>query len=420
MMVEGTQNVAVRSPGAQLWRNRDFNIFWAGQALSVLGDAFAIIALPLLVLQATGSVVQMGLVTGVFGVGQLIAGLFAGALVDRMDRRKLMIACDVTRALLFAAIPLAWWLAGPQLWLIYVVTLFGSALGMLFQVAYITAVANLAERDQITDANGRLQATFALAFVLGPMLAGQISGVFGPAASIGIDAVSFVISAFSLTLIRLRRASVAHDEPVRRGLGLDGIVTGIRFLLRQPTLRAITLLFFVFALLAAGGNDLFVYYLKHDLGQGDGAVGTVFGVASLGAIVGAVVAPWLRRRLGFGAGFIGGMALSGLALLAFGLTPTIVLVAPLAMIFTFADTIKGINSMSLRQEITPDHLLGRVTAAFWTLVMVPGPFGAAFATALGARIGAPAVLALMGGLAIVLALVGLFTPARARRPELQN
>src|SRR5690242_7882314 len=107
--------------GRRLTRNRAFNIFWAGQTLSSLGDAVAIIALPLLILQATGSVVQMGLVTGMGGVGQLVAGLFSGVLVDRADRRRLMIVCDVARMLLLASIPAVWALAGPQLWLIYVV-----------------------------------------------------------------------------------------------------------------------------------------------------------------------------------------------------------------------------------------------------------------------------------------------------------
>src|SRR5215210_1745978 len=109
-----------QSPGARLWRNRNFNIFWLGQALSSLGDSFGFLALPLLVLQATGSLVQMGLVTGTFGVGQIVAGIFSGAVVDHVNRRRLMIICDLGRTALYGSIPLTWWLVGPQLWLIYV------------------------------------------------------------------------------------------------------------------------------------------------------------------------------------------------------------------------------------------------------------------------------------------------------------
>src|SRR5947207_2702165 len=99
-----------RSAGSRLWHNTHFNIFWFGQLLSNLGDAFAILAFPLLVLQATGSVAQMGLVTGTFSVGRLLVGIFAGAIVDRYDRRMLMICCDLLRFLLYAVIPVSWWL----------------------------------------------------------------------------------------------------------------------------------------------------------------------------------------------------------------------------------------------------------------------------------------------------------------------
>jgi MFS family permease len=413
------------APGARLWRNRNFNIFWAGQTLSVLGDSFALIALPLLVLQATGSVAQMGLVTGAYGVGQLAAGLFAGTLADRLDRRRLMIACDMARALLYATIPLGWWLgsaqgvgAPVQMLLIYAVTVLGAALGMCFQVAYITAVANLVDRDLITEANGRLQATFGLSFVLGPMLAGLVSARFGPPAAIGVNAVSFLASALSLSMIRLRRAAAAPPAE-RQPLVLEQLSAGARFLLRQPVLRAVTLLFLAFTLVAAGGRDLFIYYLKHDLGQNDAAVGVVFGMASVGSILGALLAPTLRRRWGFGACFLGGMLLEGVVLLLIGYAPGVAFVAAEAMGFTFGDSVRGINSMSLRQQITPDHLLGRVTAAFWTLVNVPGPLGAGAVTALAAQIGAPLVLALMGVAGLAIGLAGMFTPARAAWPEAQ-
>src|SRR5437763_12096556 len=104
-----------RSAGSRLWHNTHFNIFWFGQLLSALGDAFAMLAMPLLVLQATGSVAQMGLVTGTFGIAQLLAGIFAGALVDKVDRRRLMILCDLGRLLVYAMVPLGWLLAGPQI-----------------------------------------------------------------------------------------------------------------------------------------------------------------------------------------------------------------------------------------------------------------------------------------------------------------
>jgi MFS family permease len=278
------------SPAARLWRNQHVTTFWAGQTLSVLGDAVGGIALPLLVLQATGSLVQMGLVTAASGAGSLLAGLFAGAVVDRVDRRRLMIVSDVLRMLLFAAIPIGWRLAGPQLWLIYTVVTLGAVLGMLFQVACITAVANLVARDQITDANSRLQTTFALASVLGPMLAGLIAQRFSPADALGVGALSFAASSLSLSFVRLRRAAASHPAMrIQRGRSRwhDELLAGVRYLLANPVLRAMTILLMLFSLSVAGRGDLYIFHLKHDLGQNNGAIGFVFGMAALGAIASA-------------------------------------------------------------------------------------------------------------------------------------
>jgi hypothetical protein len=113
------------------------------------------------------------------------------------------------------------------------------------------------------------------------------------------------------------------------------------------------------------------------------------------------------------------MMLEGIAIILIGLAPTVALMAVLAMGMIFASTIKGINSISLRQQMTPDHLLGRVTAAFWTLLQVPQPIGAAMAAGLGAWLGVPLVIMLMGVVGLAIGLVGLLTPARTRWPEAQ-
>lgn len=407
------------SPASRLWRNRGFNILWAGQTLSALGDAFALVALPLLVLGATGSVAQMGLVTGVYGIGQLIAGLFAGMLVDRMDRRAVMIVCDSLRLILYAALPIWWALAGPALWLIYVVSLFGALLGMTFQVAYMTAIANLVDRDQFTDANGRLQATYAVAYVVGPLLAGVITGRAGAPLAIGLDAATFALSAGSLLFIHLR--APASEEAARSGAAREGklseLLAGARYLWSQTTLRAITWLTTILMLLVGGGIDLFIYHLKHDLGQSDTAVGVVLGLASVGAALGSTLASWLRRRLGFGVIWIGGFAISGVALALIGPAPAVWMIAALAMGFTMGDSLRAILQITLRQELTPDHLLGRVTSAFWTLGAVPTSLGAALAAGVAQRVGAPVTLLGMGIGVVALALLATLTPARATHPE---
>jgi Transposase DDE domain/Major Facilitator Superfamily len=141
-----------------LGRDRDFRLFWAGQTISAFGDAFAFVAMPLLVLEVTGSVQQMGLVTATAGVAQVATGMVSGIVMDRVHRRRLMIACDLLRLALYLTVPVAWWLGHRSLRLVYVVSALGAAFGNLFWVGYVAAIPNVVELDELGRANGALQA----------------------------------------------------------------------------------------------------------------------------------------------------------------------------------------------------------------------------------------------------------------------
>lgn len=404
--------------------NRDFNLFWVMQTLSAAGSSFSSVAIPLLVLQATGSVAQMGLVTGAAGLASIGAGVFAGVLVDRVDRRALLIGCDAVRAVAYALIPLVW-LASPQLWLVYAVVPLGAVLAMVFQVGYVTVVPNLVSADRITQANGRLYASYAAAGVVGPMLAGVVSGLFGPATAIGIDAITFGVSALGLCFVRFRPRSAVQPaaaesaaEPVAASrASWRDLLVGVRFLWQHPVLRTLTVLLSLLTFLSLGLTDLVIYRVKHDLGQSDAVVGYATAAGSVGVIVAALVVAPARRRLGFGTCWIGSQVLCGTAVACVGLTDSVAVLALLGTSYFFGISTAGICSMSLRQEVTPDHLLGRVTSAFWTIHSALGPIGAAVLTAAAARYGVPAVCLVAGAAVLVIAVGATFTPVRQRRPE---
>ncbi len=401
-------------PAQSLWKNRSFAIFWGGQTLASLGNMFSLIAMPLLVLQATGQVVQMGLVTATFTISQLVAGIFAGQLVDTLNRRVLMMVCDAGRMLIFATIPLVWWLAGPQIWLIYVVTASGAVLGMIFQVGFIAAVPNLVEREQIITANGYINASTAITALIGPLLGGLAVEHFGPSIALSGQAAAFAISAGSLLFVRLRPTSA--PPTAEQTHSRSALLAGVRFLFAQPVLRAVTLILIAFSMVMAAGLDLFIFHIKNDLHQGGTATGLVLAVSSIGAILGSLAAGFLRKRLGFGATYLGSLILSGLPLALIGVWPNLYALAAIVGLVQLTNMVMGINSMSLRQEITPDALLGRVTSAFWTISGVATPLGAALGTALAARIGAPATFVWMGLLVILIGVAGIFTSARQSRP----
>ncbi|MGW4467291.1 MFS transporter [Micromonospora sp. NPDC004704] len=414
-----------------LWRDHNFTIFWVVQTLSVGGASFSYVAIPLLVLDATGSVTQMGLLTGAAGAAAIVAGIGAGVLVDRVDRRTLLIWCDAVRALLYALIPLVW-LFSPQLWLLYVVMPLGSAVAMVFQVGYASAVPNLVPASRITEANGRLFASYAAAGVVGPMLAGGLSVLLGPTAAIGVDAATFAVNALGLCLVRFRRAEPTPDEGgstrtrsrtrARSRPGWDDLLVGARFLRRQPVLRALTGRLALLTFLTFGLTDLYIYHLKHDLGRSDRTVGYVLAVAALGTIAAALLVAPARRRLGFGVCWIGSYTLAalgivGLGAAALGLPGDARTVAALVTVVVFGTSVAGICSMSLRQEVTPNPLLGRVTSAFWTIHTAPGPLGAALLTVMAARWGTAWVFLLAGGASLAVVASALRTPIRRTRPE---
>ncbi|CAL9290443.1 MFS transporter [Streptomyces sp. SudanB52_2052] len=399
-------------PGARpLWRQRDFGVFWVAQTLSVLGDSFALIALPLLVLQSTGSVARMGLLTAVGGAAAVVAAVFAGAVVDRVDRRRLLIACDLARMVLYGVIPMVW-LFGPQIWLLYAVLPLCEALGMLFAVGYVTVVRGLVGTERLTEANGRLNATAAAAGVLGPLCAGLVAAWSGPAAAVGVDAASFGVSAACLFLVRFRAGPGDERTGRRAGLWQD-LRTGVAFLLGHPVLRSLTVLLFGFSFLTLGLNDLVIYHLKHDLGHDDGTVGTVMAVGALGTITGALLVARVRRRLGFGPTWTGSVAVCGLAFAGLGWARDVPVVAALSAAFLACAGMAGTCSMSLRQEVTPEPLLGRVTSAFWTLQYAAAPVGAALLTWAAEERGTAPVALAAGAACVLLAVAALFTPIRA-------
>ncbi|MFG2955294.1 MFS transporter [Streptomyces sp. NPDC048291] len=396
--------------GQPLWKQRDFGFFWLAQTLSVLGDSFSLVALPLLVLQATGSVARMGLLTAVGGAAMVLAAVFAGVVVDRVDRRRLLVACDLVRMVLYGLVPLVW-LAGPQLWLLYVVLPLCEAVGMLFAVGYVTVVRGLVGTGRLTEANGRLNATAAAAGVLGPLGAGLVAAWAGPADAVAVDAASYAVSAGCLLLVRLRERAGDDRVPGNTGLGRD-LRTGISYLVRHPVLRSLTGLLSLFSFLTLGINDLVIYHLKHDLGHDDGTVGTVLAVGAVGTITGALLVARLRRRLGFGPTWIGTTAVCGLAFAGLGLLRTVPAVAVVTAVYLACVGIAGTCSMSLRQEITPEPLLGRVTSAHWTLQYATAPIGAAVLTWAAGRYGTAPVAAAAGVCCTLIALAGLVTPVR--------
>lgn len=388
-----------------LSRNRRFVVFCCSETVSAVGDAISLVALPLLVLDTTGSVAKMGLLTAAGTAGYIVASAFSGPIVDRFDRGPLMIAAAVLQAVAYLVVPVVWLIA-PQVWVLFAVMPAGAVLGITFQIGYVTVLPVLVADDQLISANGALQSWLAAGGIGGSAAAGLLCSFLSPAAAIGVDAVTFLASALGVLVIRLPRS-----EGLRESLHWTDYLAGLRFLWNTPVLRAMIVLLSVQTFITLGVTDLMIFHLRHDLHQPSPEVGYVLTAASLGSLVAGLCVGWLRRRAGFAFSWIGSSVLAGAALCALGETRSAVLAGVLAAVFVGSTTIGGTCSMSLRQQITPADLLGRVTAAFWATHYALAPIGAAVLTAAAGQYSTAAVC-LVGGIVVAVSALAGFPSLR--------
>ena len=388
-----------------LTADRNFRSFWIGQTASNLGDAFGFVAMPLLVFESTKSVVAMGTVTALTGGGQLVGATFSGVVVDRVNRRRLMMACDFARMILYAALPIAASLGSASMGVICVVTAIAAVTSNLFSVAYMAAIPNLVDAKDVASANGRLQATQALTFVVGSALAGGVCNRFGPAWALGLDALSFAFSAFNLSRIVFR-----SEDAKRHAGGLSDLWSGLFFLARHRVLRSLAIFQTGVALLGSIGVgaaviDLIVYRLKTDFHASGALVGAVLAMASVGAVLGAVTASRMQKKLSLGAIAVTGTAIQACGMLIAGFGASAFAMTLGGLLWSGGLTFRSVGATSLRQTATPDALLGRVVAAGWVLIFSAGACGAILVTHVAASIGAARASTCIGiGLAVLCVL----------------
>src|SRR5262249_7625738 len=183
-------------------RQGDFWLFFVGQTVSNLGTSFTLFALPLLVYKLTGSALNLAVTTAAEMLPYLFFGLLIGAWVDRVNRKRLMVLADLTRALVIASIPIAALLNVLTVDLVYAVAFLAATLGIFFNSGEFAAIPSLVRQDDLVTANGRVQASYSAAQVVGPIMAGALVAFLPVPAFMVVDAGSFLVSAATLTVIR--------------------------------------------------------------------------------------------------------------------------------------------------------------------------------------------------------------------------
>jgi len=400
----------VRSPlrvPALLRESADFRRFFAGQAVSLVGDQISLIALPLVaVLVLDANAAEMGYLTAAGLAPNLLFALHAGAWVDRRgQRRRTMLATDVGRAAIVATVPLAYAFDALTLWHLYAVAFASGTLSVLFFVSYSGLFVALVPRERYVEANALLHGSRAFSFVAGPSLGGALVQALSAPLALVADALSFLGSALSL-------ARIAPAEPPAEQAERGHLAAGARYIAGSPIMRAslgatATINFFNFVFWA-----LFVLYATRGLHVRPGVLGLVLGAGAVGGVVGSALTSRLARRIGVGPAFALGCVVfpAPLVLVPLAGGPRWLVLALLFLAELGSGlgvVLLDISAASIFAALVPDRLRARMAGAYMVVNSGVRPLGSLAGGALGSAIGLRATLwiASLGAIAGVLWLL---------------
>ena len=397
--------------GRRRWLSGDFGRFWLGQTISNLGSSFTMFALPLLVFNLTGSPLNLGITAAAEFVPYLLFGLVIGAWVDRVDRKRLMIATDLARAAVIATIPLLAAVDTLTVGWVYAVAFAGATLTIAFDAAQFAAIPSLVPSDDdLVAANGRVQASYSAAQIAGPLLAGLLIAVAPLQQVLWVDAASFLLSAGTLALIGRAFNAAPRDTEPRRPIRQE-VAEGLRYVLGHPVLRNISAMMALINLVAATVYAQLVVFAKRQLDASDSRVALLYAAGSAGVVLLSLAAGPVRRRLSFSAAALGALLLDGLLMTALAATSWYWAALALWAAISGLGIFFNINTVSLRQQIVPNHLLGRVISIAGVLAWSAIPVGALAGGWAVERTGSVAlVYAVIGAVVVLIALAFSFGP----------
>ena len=395
---------------ASLWHNRDYMWLWSGQVVSSLGSAASTIIYPLLILALTESPAAAGVAGALRALPYLVFSLPVGALIDRWDRKAVMIRCDIGRALAVASIPVAIAFDALTVAQIYAVTLIEGSLFVFFNIAEVAALPRVVPTAQLPQAAAMNDAGFGIAHIVGPPMGTVLYQAFGRAVPFLADAVTYLVSVASL--LRLKATFRAEDVPQERNLWRE-VAEGLRWLWANPLIRYM-------AVLTGGLNvinaavPLILIVLAKEVGASDAEIGVVFSLSGAGGILGSLVGGWVQRRFSFAQVIIACITSAAVLFPLYAFMPSFIWLGVVMGAYYFASPIYNVVQFSYRLSLIPDRLQGRVNSSFRLLAFGFMPLGAALSGVALERLGATATVALFSAL-----LIG-FAVATALNPHVRN
>lgn len=402
-----------------LWRSPDFRRLWLSLTVTSFGAQITNLALPLtaaLLLHATP--LQMGILVALETLPFALVSLHAGVVLDRVRKLPVVVASDLSRSAALAMIPLCAWRGVLSVEVLYAVGFFCGVQNVIGGAAYQVLIAQMAGRTRLVEANAKITLGETSSALVGPGIAGLLIQALTAPFAIALDALGFFASALMLRSLRVRNDVPA---PVRRqSMGVE-IREGLALVWNNATLRSLALLAAGWQILHQMQMAVLILFATRVLGLSAGAIGLAYMAGGLGCVIAASAAERVSRRFGVGPVIVHGLFLTALGWQGFGLIAGSPAVATMALgacmlLFDFGAVIYAINYLSLRQALTPNHLLGRMTATMRFLTVAAAPLGSLAGGALATAIGLRPTLWVIGGLGLALTLSAMrWSPVRRHR-----
>ncbi|SDE13958.1 MFS transporter [Glycomyces harbinensis] len=399
-----------------LLRDRDFRGLFLSTTVAQFGYQITSLALPLAAVIALDvSEFEVGVLSSMSMIAFLLIGLPAGAWIDRMRRRRVLIVSDLVRAAVLLTVPIAWWTDTLTIWHLYAVALIIGVFTVFFDVSYQSYLPHLVGRKHLVEGNAKLESVRSTAQLGGPVLAGQLIEWLTAPVALAFDAVAMGASALFLVRIRRRepKPEVVHGSKV-----ITEVREGLRFVLRERLLASIVACTGSWNFWMGASMAMLVVFLPRDMGMSPGEIGLFFALSGVGGVVGAFTVGAVTRRLGEGRTIWVSVAVTSplLFLIPAAEPGWRIWVGAFAMTFVgIGGVVYNVTQVSFRQRLTPDGMLGRMNATVRFVVYGAYAVGALLGGVLGQFLGARTTL-WIGAAGICLAFLPVFfSPLRNMR-----
>ncbi|AZG95836.1 MFS transporter [Staphylococcus aureus] len=348
--------------------NKNFTFYLIGIAFSNIGSAFTTFVFPLMILKLTGSAFQVGIVSALSFIPYAILGLPAGALIDRLNKKTIMKCADIIRLISYLSIPVLSFYNMLSIFQIYVVAII-SGIGLVFHsISEVSIIPSIVKEEDLASANSYIYATQNVSEFLGPIIGGLLYTYMGYSILIFIDSMTFLLSFFSLILIKIETKSIFNQEKLSGKNFLSDVKVGFDYLLSNSTIRVMAVVVSLSNLIISPYYIYIVMFVKEDMNQSSQALGLVLGISSLGALIGSLSASFLLKLFNFGKLIVIILFLDTIFRLMLPFSTYIFILIPLLGLTYMTQSILNIAIITLRQKKCSEHMLGRVNSVYKTMV----------------------------------------------------